>query len=228
MTRRAVAVLAAVIAVVVPAGCTDSAGPGKTDPATTQAPTTTIARRITKLTGGEGEKFCSAFNDATAMLAVATAASLGSPEIMIENELIAAPALFAQLDTMAGSTPSETSGGVRRWRDRTQDAIDALIDSGVTEQQITELTQQVLGLTVDTVDRGRLVDQITANIPTDKLATAATSFGKDREPLEQFIDKLNGTLGGELVGQAKERALQQFPCLAALDAGSDGSPTPAA
>ena len=227
MKRRRVAVLALALST---AACTTNSGTGNADTTTSvvEQTTTTIARRITKLTGGEGEKFCSAFNDATGVLAVSTAASLGLPEIAVENELVVAPALRAQLDTMAESTPSETSGGVRRWRERTGDATAALKRAGVTDQQITDLTLQVLGLTVSTVDRGRVIDQITANIEPGKLAAAAVDFGKDRELLDVFMEKLNGSLGGELIGQALERALQQFPCLAALDAGSDGDATPRA
>jgi hypothetical protein len=227
MTRRRSAVLA--FALVVATSCSPSSKSiQETSTELPQQTSTTVARRIPKLTGGEGDKFCAAFNDATAMLAVTTAASLGLPEITVENELIVAPALLFQLDTMSESTPAEISGGVRSWRDRTNKAVVSLKRAGVSEQQLIELTQQVLGLTVSTIDSGPIVDQIAANVERPKIVAAESDFAQNQEPLAAFMEKLNGSLGGELVGQARERALQQFPCLAAIDASSDGAPSPIA
>jgi hypothetical protein len=209
------------------AACSSSGGIAK--PTTTIAgiaTTTTVAeRKITKFTGGKGVEFCSAFGKASGVLAVSAIASLGKPSIAFENELIAAPALVEPLKVMRESTPQETSDGVIVWNARNDKAIAALQKAGLSNEAVASIALQIGDLSAAKVRKGRLSEQI--NVPVDavNLTAASQEFGKGLSDFDGFTRELNQSLGGVLVGEARQQALKEFPCLAALDVGGSTPPT---
>jgi hypothetical protein len=188
------------------------------------ATTTTVAgRQITKFTGGKGVEFCAAFGKASGVLAVGAIASLGKPSIAFENELIAAPALAEPLQVMQESTPQETSGGVSAWNERNNKAIAALRSAGASDEAVAAIAGKIGDMSAATVRKGRLAEQIDVPIDAVKLTAASQEFGKGLSDFDGFTRELNESLGGVLVGEARQQALKKFPCLAALDVG--GPPT---
>jgi hypothetical protein len=204
------------------AACSSGGGVAKPPTTVTGAGTsTTIAeRKITKFTGGKGVEFCSAFGKASGVLAVGAIASLGKPAIAFENELIAAPALVEPLRVMIEATPNETSDGVTTWNTRNNKAIAALQKAGVTAEGVAVIAARVGDMTAATVRKGRLAEQIDAPVDAVRLTTASQEFGKGLTDFDGFTRELNQSLGGILVGEARQQALKEFPCLAALDVGA--------
>jgi hypothetical protein len=211
------------------ASCSSGGGIAKpTTTATGPATSTTVAeRKITKFTGGKGVEFCSAFGKASGVLAVGAIASLGKPSIAFENELIAAPALADPLKVMQESTPQETSDGVIAWNARNNKAIAALQKAGVSNESVAAIAGRIGDMTSSTVRKGRLAEQIDVPVDAVKLTAASAEFGKGLTDFEAFTKELNQSLGGVLVGEARQQALKEFPCLAALDvAGSPPTTSP--
>jgi hypothetical protein len=215
----------ALAGVLVAAGCTSTkSGPKGPTSSTVLATTTTLAaRKITKFTGGNGEQFCAAFNRASNVLAVSAISAVGKPDIANENELVIAPALTEPLALMKDATPQETSDGVRAWNSRNDKALGALRRAGASDDSIKAIGQRVASLTAATVRRGPLATQLSDPIDQIKLTTAAIEFAKGQADFETFTANLSVDLGGVLVGEAREQALKEFPCFAALDAGTQPS-----
>jgi hypothetical protein len=213
------------IAVLTASGCTSSkAGPNLPTTSTAVATSTTIAaRKITKFTGGNGDAFCAAFSRASNVLAISAISAVGKPDIANENELLIAPALTEPLSIMKDATPQETSDGVREWNNRNEKALGAFRRAGASAGVIDAVNQRVASLTAATVRRGPLAQQVGDPVDQTKLTSSAIEFAKGQTDFETFTAKLSFDLGGVLVGEAREQALKEFPCLAALDAGTQPS-----
>jgi hypothetical protein len=223
-SRASLATLAVAVALVA-GGCSSSksspTGPTIGTPVATS--TTLAARKITKFTGGNGIEFCAAFGRASNVLAVSAISAVGKPDIANENELVIAPALVEPLAIMKDATPQETSDGVRAWGSRNAKALGALRKTGATDGTVTSIGERVSSLTAATVRRGPLAQQVGDQIDQSKLTSAAVEFAKGQTDFETFTAKLSVDLGGVLVGEAREQALKEFPCFAALDAGTQPS-----
>lgn len=199
------------------AACSSSAIEPPT-PTNSGISSSTVARRITSLTGGQGDVFCAAFGKAADVFALVSIASLGRPELSTQNELAASPGLVGPLEQMTSASPKETAVGVKKWTERTSKAIEALRSAGATNEDLARVAERLASLSSAEVARGSLAEQVGLRLDQARFEIASGEFSRKHAPSGAFADELNGLLGGELVGDAREQAVKQFPCLAGLDA----------
>ncbi len=186
--------------------------PGQATP-----PTTVAERKVEQLTRGDGQAFCNAFGQAGRIAAAARGAGVGDSVISAKNEILSSAAMVGPLLLLAESAPVESAGGVERWTTRNNRALGALRQAGADTTIEANLAQKVGDLALGTSGIGSIVDPTTVGLNDDRLTATATSFLRAEGPFDRVAPEINQQLGGQFSSRARESALREFPCLAALD-----------
>jgi hypothetical protein len=196
------------------------------DPATTVVDDTAVTEPVTapvstiaSLTGGDGARFCAAFDQTFPVLFVIGLAQADGNDQVALAEVAMAPVLDGPLSALLAAAPSELAPPYAAWKARNDQALAAFRAIGVGNQALNRYTGDVQGVLAKVEDGsgdgGGLDDPAgyasERGIDRDKLTAAAAAFGKANGTFDNLDAQLDSPL--EATADIRQQITDNYPCL---------------